>query len=465
MFEGLRFEFYLGLTGGIKHLEDHFTNMAEKGWLINKVGALFFRYEAVEPCKKRFYVDILPEIGVFDYPHNAKAQSYRESCEDLGWKYVTSQRGVHVFCADSGNNEPLELHTDHRVQNQIYMKAYRKTELISAIYSLIFLPFIYFSLASRGAELFLSDMMTFFLLATPILLIGVVSHILTGAIWYLLTWRAYKQGFPMPATPRRLYCAIQNIMVFGFLVFAVFVVVGIVLEVHGGVPVDLIILAFSTPLIGLIVGLSMRKQIDTKDRDREHNITNFILSLIGAVVFSAIFISIAIRFVQFPTWEDGAPGNMPAITLYSLGLPPPNEVIFRENSTSIAVPINYSHWELNNDGDMFTMVRQSVHSSIARRLFNNEIEANLDWEERTREHDFTYRRMDSREAALWQADEAVLFSRSTGEVTLILLQGRTMILLRTQGNIDVDVETLRQATGRLWLDLLVGHGNSSWVFN
>ena len=59
---------YMGTIGDMKTLEHHFTLMAEQGWMIDKIGMVTHRYRAVEPCKKRFFVDILPQITAFDYP-------------------------------------------------------------------------------------------------------------------------------------------------------------------------------------------------------------------------------------------------------------------------------------------------------------------------------------------------------------------------------------------------------------
>ena len=77
-------QMYMGTVGDMKTLEQHFSSMAEKGWMIDKVGSFAHRFRAIEPGKKRFFVDFLPQITAFDYPENEDALDYRSYCEKSG---------------------------------------------------------------------------------------------------------------------------------------------------------------------------------------------------------------------------------------------------------------------------------------------------------------------------------------------------------------------------------------------
>ena len=105
---------YMGTIGDMKTLEQHFAEMAAKGWMIDKIGLFAHRYYAIEPCEKRFFVDFLPQITAFDYPENEDAQEYRRICEESGWRFIAANKQFHIFCADGDNPAPVPIHTDNR---------------------------------------------------------------------------------------------------------------------------------------------------------------------------------------------------------------------------------------------------------------------------------------------------------------------------------------------------------------
>ena len=256
-------EFYFGLTGGIKNLEAHFSDMAEKGWMIEKIGTVFIRYRAAEPCAIRFHVDVLPEIGVFDYPHGRAAVNYRKRCEENGWRFVTAQRAVNVFCADAATSLTAQpINTDNREQCKAYMKVFRKNELLSGIFMAAALVyFMYFVIIRGGAEIFYSD---FSMLASLGLLLGlpaVILYFAANAAWYVRTWLAYRQDLPLPVIRPGLCRAIKVISITELFILFTFVTAGIVLTWRSGVPILLIVFIISVPLIGLAIGLLARRRI------------------------------------------------------------------------------------------------------------------------------------------------------------------------------------------------------------
>lgn len=154
-----RRQVYMGVVGDMKNLEHHFSLMAEQGWMIDCLGVFTHRYRAIEPCKKSFFVDFLPQITAFDYPENEDAQDYRAMCEASGWTFITANKQFHVFCAEGNTPAPTPIHTDNKIQARIYLKASRKYEIGMFFISLLMLWF--FSPLNRGVELFLSDMFLF----------------------------------------------------------------------------------------------------------------------------------------------------------------------------------------------------------------------------------------------------------------------------------------------------------------
>ena len=111
---------YMGTIGDVKNLEIRFAQMAEQGWMIDKIGMFYHRYRAIEPCKKRFFVDFLPQITAFDYPENEEAQDYRSICEDSGWAFLTANRQLHVFCADENAPAPTPIHRTTKSKRRFF---------------------------------------------------------------------------------------------------------------------------------------------------------------------------------------------------------------------------------------------------------------------------------------------------------------------------------------------------------
>jgi len=144
-----KYQAYIGTLADIKNLEIRFSEMAEKGWMIDKIDPLSLRYREVEPCKKRFFVDLLPQITVFDYPENEDARDYRGICEDSGWTFVTASRQLHIFCADRETPAPPPIHTDNRLQAKIYLKVCRRSLLSLLIIGLFFVYNIFINSIKR----------------------------------------------------------------------------------------------------------------------------------------------------------------------------------------------------------------------------------------------------------------------------------------------------------------------------
>jgi len=168
-------QLYMGTVGDMKNLEQHYSDMASKGWLIDKIGLFTHRYRAVEPCKVHFFVDFLPQITAFDYPENEDAQDYRRICEDAGWNFIAANKQFHVFCADDKNPTPIPIHTDNSIHAKIYLRASRKYELPWLLYAV--LMFCLFSPLSRGINLLLSNILLFMTIGYSLFLIGYTQYL------------------------------------------------------------------------------------------------------------------------------------------------------------------------------------------------------------------------------------------------------------------------------------------------
>ncbi len=92
--------------------ESFYSEMAAKGWLLNKRGAYFSRFRKSRPEKRLYRVE-LANPDFLDDAHLPDEQiALYEGC---GWQYVSGCGLVHVFTVPEGSGAP-EIHTDPPTQ-------------------------------------------------------------------------------------------------------------------------------------------------------------------------------------------------------------------------------------------------------------------------------------------------------------------------------------------------------------
>ena len=455
---------YTGAVGDTKNLEIHFAEMAMQGWMIEKIGALVHRYRAIEPSKKRFIVDFLPQITAFDYPENEDAQDYRRICEESGWTFVTANKQLHVFYSDEGTAEPVPIHTDNKIQAQIHLSMCRKYELFNLIspmfiFGLLVFPNILYS----GMELFLSNIQTSILFGSTLFLGGYFWHVGFVISWYQQTKKSAKLDLPLPTINYRLARIRQRVFSIGALAFVVCLITGVSLDILGGMPIGFLLIVV-IPLVGLGVGFWVKNQIDTKRRGRKANIalTIIAIGITQVIVLSAVMFGI---LQSIPNRDMSAGiGNRPALTLYSVGIYQEPEHTSSFIRGSIAVPIHYSHWEMNRQGDVSTEIYRPIHSLITRGLFNRFTRKAVEGRNlaELRGIDGEIRFLTDEEARFWGVDEGVIavnfdiespepILHSGSTIELILMNGNTILRLSVFGE-GVEIESIAQAVRSLTSD-------------
>ena len=64
--------------------------MAGRGWMLEKIGSVFWQYRKTEPKKLKFAVYYYPKASEFDpYPSEAQ-ERFNDYCEYTGWKLAAS---------------------------------------------------------------------------------------------------------------------------------------------------------------------------------------------------------------------------------------------------------------------------------------------------------------------------------------------------------------------------------------
>ena len=92
----------------------HLSDMAAKGWMLEKIGGWSWRYRRTEPRKLRFSLTFFPAASQFDAAPSEGLETYRDYCAAAGWQLAVESAQVQIFCTEDENAVPIE--TDPAVE-------------------------------------------------------------------------------------------------------------------------------------------------------------------------------------------------------------------------------------------------------------------------------------------------------------------------------------------------------------
>ncbi len=107
----------------------HFEAMAQKGWVLDKMGNFLWRFRKEEPRRLKFAITYFPEVTGFEPGRLTGNAHMRELCEQAGWVLAADPGKFQVYY----NEDPdaVELETDPEVRLEVIDAAMRKTILPS----------------------------------------------------------------------------------------------------------------------------------------------------------------------------------------------------------------------------------------------------------------------------------------------------------------------------------------------
>ena len=195
-------EFAIGET------EQFYSEMAAKGWFLEKRGGWFSRFRRGEPAAMRYRVE-LADLRFLDPDHGLPEEQI-SVYEECGWKYVTGHGLFHIFSSPADSDAP-EFYTDPR-QQALVLRGLRRSYVSSWILLIVIFAvntLFYFSFGSRtfgngwGSwyQVFVSD--TGIVLTLAAMLFWGLFSLLYGNIRIGQLYRRLRKGIPMDHTPRR----------------------------------------------------------------------------------------------------------------------------------------------------------------------------------------------------------------------------------------------------------------------
>ncbi|MGN0335038.1 MAG: DUF2812 domain-containing protein [Lachnospiraceae bacterium] len=120
------------------NVEKHLMKMAEKGWRLEKISRIFWKYRRAAPASVTYAITYLPEASRFDPDPTEEEMNLIAYCQEAGWEKIADWEQMQVFCNE--RETPVPIETDERIRLDIIKKSMGKS--IWAYWLIIVLYFI-----------------------------------------------------------------------------------------------------------------------------------------------------------------------------------------------------------------------------------------------------------------------------------------------------------------------------------
>lgn len=177
-------------------MERHLEKMAAKGWHLEKLGPVLWRFRREERGQVRYAVTYLSELSEFNNAPTQEQLTLEEFCREAGWERVTEWHQMQVYRCERPNPVPLETEEAERLK--AICRAMKRSFL--PIYAVALAVFVY--LLFRQAKNILRQPDAYITTVTGLLgvLIIVVGAMAAAAglagygLWYLRSKRSIARG-------------------------------------------------------------------------------------------------------------------------------------------------------------------------------------------------------------------------------------------------------------------------------
>lgn len=149
-------------------LERHLAEMAERGWLLEKIGTFAWSYRRVEPRRLTFCVSYYPKASAFDPGPTEEQEDFYALCRHAGWELAAASAQLQVFYNEREN--PVPIDTDPVLEVETIHQTVKRSLLPSQL-ALVLLAVVNGGLFVSGA------------LGDPIGTLSSASRLFTGLCW------------------------------------------------------------------------------------------------------------------------------------------------------------------------------------------------------------------------------------------------------------------------------------------
>lgn len=177
-------------------LERHLEGMAERGWLLEKIGNFTWHYRRIEPKKLTFSVSYFPRASQFDPEPSEEQRTFYDFCAHTGWTLAASSAQMQVFY--NARPDPTPIDTDPALEVEAIHQAAKKGWLVSQLILLgvgvlNFGQFLW-RLLDDPITALSSPLHLFSLVCWPVLFLMIGVELGTYFLWRRRALRAAEQG-------------------------------------------------------------------------------------------------------------------------------------------------------------------------------------------------------------------------------------------------------------------------------
>ena len=120
-------EFCSYLIFDYRGVEAHLSQMAARGWRLEKIGPWFWTYRRAEPAQVAYAVTYLPSVSQFSPEPSADRENLEELCAAAGWEPVAEWVQMQIFA--NQRPDPVPLETEESVRLEIIHRSMKKNFL------------------------------------------------------------------------------------------------------------------------------------------------------------------------------------------------------------------------------------------------------------------------------------------------------------------------------------------------
>lgn len=177
-------------------MEARFAEMAQKGWLIERMSNFLWTYCKIEPQELHFTVSYFPKANEFDPEPSQEQQRFFDFCRETGWQPVCTWFQMQVFCNAQENPTPvntepeLEVEALHKACKASFLRSYRILFVLSLLLTLMFFS----SLVSDTLRLIASPAALTFGACSLILFVQCSAELLAYGRWHKRAKKAAQYG-------------------------------------------------------------------------------------------------------------------------------------------------------------------------------------------------------------------------------------------------------------------------------
>lgn len=208
-------------------IEEHLEEMAEQGWLLDKIGAFFWTYQQIEPKQINFAVTYFQKGGYDTEEKKDNLKKGREFCRESGWTPIGWQGGkMQIFYHTKENFVPME--TDPVVFVEKLHNCMKRENLLYSLFLFVFCSVLLgidiYRIWTKDIFIFLSYKWIPLMLLEIIGVLWTVLQSVDYFFWYRKAVHMAEQGI-MPSHKAKLRTCINPLKVC-FIIFVIAMLIG-----------------------------------------------------------------------------------------------------------------------------------------------------------------------------------------------------------------------------------------------